>query len=209
MRYERRAASCGNVTLNSSRKNGNTLKYWYWIHMGQGRGGKERWLEFDVRDLAKVAGAELPQLISSDELSQLHSDEGYELLLHRDLHRVAAWCAGIDAVERLSTLAPKGKTWFLDDGFADAIKDHGVTDDDGNLLIGQRGDGSPIWDNPEEPLPLQRVAHFTENDARRKAWELSGAGYGPTGISQLHHSGIAGVLGTPEASAETRNNGGL
>ena len=73
--------------------------------------------------------------------------------------------------------------------------DHGVTDDDGNLLLGQRGDGSPIWNDPENPLPLQRVAHFTEEDARRKMWELAGAGYGPTGLAQLHHSGIAGVSG--------------
>jgi hypothetical protein len=75
------------------------------------------------------------------------------------------------------------------------IHDHGVTDDDGNLLLGQRGDGSPIWDHPEDPLPLRRVAHFTEQDARCKAWELAGAGYGPTGISKLHHSGIGGVNG--------------
>jgi hypothetical protein len=65
---------------------------------------------------------------------------------------------------------------------------HGVTDDDGNLLVGQRGDGSPIWNDPDAPLPLQRVAHFTEFDARCKAWELAGAGYGPTGISELHHA---------------------
>lgn len=64
---------------------------------------------------------------------------------------------------------------------------HGVTDDDGNLLVGQRGDGSPIWDDPEARLPLSRVAHFTEQDARCKAWELAGAGYGPTGIAELHH----------------------
>lgn len=70
----------------------------------------------------------------------------------------------------------------------DEIRMHGVTDDDGNLLLGQRGDGSPIWNDADDPLPLQRVAHFTEFEARCKAWELAGAGYGPTGISQLHHS---------------------
>lgn len=118
MRYERRAASCGNVTLNSSRKSGNTLTYWYWIHMGQGRGGKERWLEFDIRDLAKVVGAELPQLISSKELDDLRSDDAYEQLLRRDLQRVADWCVSVDAVTRLTALAPKGNIWFLDDSFA-------------------------------------------------------------------------------------------
>jgi hypothetical protein len=65
---------------------------------------------------------------------------------------------------------------------------HGVTDDDGNLLLGQRADGSPIWNDPEAPLPLRRVAHFTEDEARCKAWELAAAGYGATGISELHHA---------------------
>lgn len=71
---------------------------------------------------------------------------------------------------------------------ATARRMHGVTDDDGNLLVGQRADGSPIWNDAEDPLPLRRVAHFTEDEARRKAWELAGAGYGPTGISELHHA---------------------
>lgn len=64
---------------------------------------------------------------------------------------------------------------------------HGVINDDGELLIGLRADGSPVWDDPANPLPLRRVMHFTEHDARCKAWELAGAGHGPTGISQLHH----------------------
>jgi hypothetical protein len=74
---------------------------------------------------------------------------------------------------------------------APAVRMHGVTDDDGNLLVGQRGDGSPIWNDPEDPLPLRRVAHFTEDEARCKAWELAGAGHGPTGIAQLYHEGSA------------------
>jgi hypothetical protein len=82
-------------------------------------------------------------------------------------------------------------------------RDHGVTDDDGNLLVGQRGDGSPIWDDPENPLPLSCVAHFTEDEARRKMWELAGAGYGPTGLAQLHHSGTArGVVDRHETFSQ-------
>lgn len=84
-------------------------------------------------------------------------------------------------------------------GRLNTAANHGVTDDDGNLLIGQRADGSPIWNDPENPLPLGGVAHFTEDDARRKMWELAGAGYGPTGLSKLHHSGItADVSDTQE-----------
>lgn len=75
-----------------------------------------------------------------------------------------------------------------DDPSIEGVRMHAVTDDDGNLLIGQRGDGSPIWDDAENPLPLQRAAHFTEFEARCKAWELAGAGYGPTGIAKLHHA---------------------
>jgi hypothetical protein len=85
---------------------------------------------------------------------------------------------------------------------AAAPSDYGVTDDDGNLLIGQRADGSPIWDDPNSPLPLRRVAHFTEDAARRKMWELAGAGYGPTGLARLHHSGILGVSAAGEGTRD-------
>lgn len=101
-RYKREA-TCGNVTLNSSRKGGNTLTYWYYINMGKASCGRDKWIEFDVRDLAAKAGAELPQLMTCEEMSACgDSSDAFENLLQRDLQRVADWCASIDAVSILS-----------------------------------------------------------------------------------------------------------
>lgn len=87
---------------------------------------------------------------------------------------------------------------------AAAVWDHGVTDDDGNLLLGQRADGSPIWNDAEDPRPLRHVAHFTEEEARRKAWELASAGFGPTGISKLHHSNMPHGVALPAPAEPER-----
>lgn len=195
-RYQRRAATSGDVNLNSSRKDGNTLTYWYWINMGRASCGRDHWLEFDIRDLAEVSAAVAPALITSDELQQcMDGKADFETLLQRDLQRVADWCASINALSCLAALAPKGAIWHLK---ATDARMHGVTDDDGNLLLGQRSDGSPIWNDAEDPLPLRRAMHFTEAEARCKAWELAGAGYGPTGISHLYHGGTAGAAAGAE-----------
>lgn len=91
-RYSGRSATSGAVTLNSARKGGHTLQFSFFRKDGR------KWLEFDIREVAKVAGAELPEMISSEELREIRGNsEKFECLLRRDLQRVADWCAHIDA----------------------------------------------------------------------------------------------------------------
>ncbi len=93
VRYSKRSATSGDITLNSSRKDGNTLTFWYWARAGK------KWVEFDIRELASRAGSEIPKLITIDELSACQSGGCcYESLLQRDLQRVADWCAEIGAL---------------------------------------------------------------------------------------------------------------
>lgn len=102
MRYPHRSATSGNVTLNSARKGGNTLGFWFFINLGRATCGRDKWVEFDVRDLAKKAGQPLPEKMTLDEMSACrpHTDD-FEKLLERDLQRVTDFCARVDAVQLL------------------------------------------------------------------------------------------------------------
>lgn len=103
-RYPHRSATSGAITLNSARKGGNTLGFWFFINLGRASCGRDKWLEFDVRDLAKKAGQPLPQLMTSADLDACRDDtDDFEQLLQRDLQRVADFCARVDAIAILTT----------------------------------------------------------------------------------------------------------
>lgn len=92
-RYAGRSASNGNITLNSSRKGGQTFTYWFYISLGRASCGRDRWVEFDIRDVANKIGVELPQFMTSEEIEHCgKSRDAYEQLLKRDLQRAADWC---------------------------------------------------------------------------------------------------------------------
>jgi len=91
--YAARSAKVGNTTLCSSRKQGNTLTYWYWIKDGR------YWMEFDVRDLASAANLPVPPLMNRADLDAVFAGtQELEGILKRDLQRVAEFCAGFDAL---------------------------------------------------------------------------------------------------------------
>jgi hypothetical protein len=98
-RYSARSATSGNVILNSSRKGGNTLSCWFYINLGRASCGRDKWVEFDVREVATQLGVALPQFMTSEELQQCRGNpDGFEILLCRDLQRVADWCSEHNAV---------------------------------------------------------------------------------------------------------------
>lgn len=91
-RYSKRTATCETVTLNSARKGGNTLVFWFYRKVGRS------WVEFDVRDVAGEAGVvDLPDRMTSDELRACREGQiCFESLLQRDLQRAADWCFKVD-----------------------------------------------------------------------------------------------------------------
>lgn len=91
-RYSNRSATCENVVLNSDRKVGNTMQFWFYRQIG------EKWVQFDVREIAREAEVEiLPERMTSEELESCAGDsEQYEALLQRDLQRAADWCFKVD-----------------------------------------------------------------------------------------------------------------
>ena len=103
-RYAARSAKVGNTTLCSSRKQGNTLTYWYWIKDGR------CWIEFDVRDLALAANLQCPALMDSKDLQACMSGtQDFEALLVRDLQRVTEFCAGFDALMLIKAQPPNAE----------------------------------------------------------------------------------------------------
>lgn len=91
-RYSKRTATCETVTLNSARKGGHTMGFWFYRKIGKA------WVLFDVRDVAGEAGVvELPKRITSDELIDCHcNNELYEQFMQRDLQSAADWCFKVD-----------------------------------------------------------------------------------------------------------------
>lgn len=101
-RYAGRIGISGNVTLNNSRKGGQSFTYWFFINMGRASCGRDKWLEFDVRDLARTVGKPIPPLMTHEEIKACSEDnDSFEILLRRDLQRVAEFCASVDAVRVL------------------------------------------------------------------------------------------------------------
>lgn len=94
-RYSKRSATYGATTVCSSRNRGHTMTYWYWIQLGK------RWVEFDIREVARDMGLELPPL--EVLLPPGASQPGdFEALLVRDLNRVAEWCEKAGVITHLS-----------------------------------------------------------------------------------------------------------
>lgn len=100
-RYPSRSATSGPVTLNSARKGGNTLHFWYFIQIGK------KWVEFDLRDLEKMAGKPMPKLCGDDDFKAIEAGSvSFEQILQRDLQRVADYCAKVDALLLLTKPQP-------------------------------------------------------------------------------------------------------
>jgi len=99
-----REAVHGDCRVRNERKNRNSLKYWFHLHVGMNRNGKEKWVVFDVRDLAQRANTEEPELMTLEELCACrdHTND-FENLLKRDLSRIAEFCYKVGAVQLLTT----------------------------------------------------------------------------------------------------------
>jgi hypothetical protein len=117
-RYSARSASSGNITLNSARERGNTQQFWYYINLGPASCGRDKWAEFDIREIAKRLGVPLPNLIDDADLKACAklppeykslAGQAYENLLHRTLQRVADWCDEHDVLAVIGEAsAPNG-----------------------------------------------------------------------------------------------------
>lgn len=99
-----REAVHGECRVRNERKNGNSLKYWFYLYVGLNRNGIEKWVVFDVRDLAQRANTAEPELMTSEELYACREQTNdFENLLKRDLLRIAEFCDKVGAVQLLTT----------------------------------------------------------------------------------------------------------
>lgn len=101
--YPARSATVGNVTVCSAKKYGSTCTYWFFASIGKASCGRDKWVEFDIRDMSERTCAILPDLCSSQDLADCESGKTeYEEILKRDLTRVAEWCATHGVISILS-----------------------------------------------------------------------------------------------------------
>lgn len=95
-RHQSRIATRGFTKLASAVKDRETQTFWYYMWIGS------KWYLFDVRHIAALANRELPALATDSEWAKAKGAfMGYEVLLQRDLERVAVWCEAISARDYL------------------------------------------------------------------------------------------------------------
>jgi len=99
-RHPSRVVTRGFTKLASATNKGQTQEFWYYMWVGS------KWHLVDIRALAKASNHDLPKLAADKELEGCRvSMLGYEMLLARDLERVAIWCDAIDAKQYLGRVA--------------------------------------------------------------------------------------------------------